>query len=636
MTPQEKREVLRAIKSQIEAGQHGAAWTDLRRIAAPGDEFALQDRYSRTLARIPAKAIGLTPIRIALLATSTVDHLASALRFWLATAGFALELYQSEYGTMQQMVLDPSSELYHFKPDLVWLFTGGRDVALDGDPDAQDPAAAVTAAVARTRSLWMLLQERLPAQIVQNNADLDPVRTFGNFEGAVPWSRTNLLRAYNVELARATGPGVTLFDLDYLSGEYGRRAWYDARWWYVSKHAVTLEALGLVAHAFAQVVAGIMGRAKKCVVLDLDNTLWGGVIGDDGLEGIKLGEGDATGEAHLAFQRYLLRLKDRGIILAVASKNQPEAARLPFEEHPEMVLRPDDIAIFRANWVDKATNIREIAETLNIGLDSLVFIDDNPVERALIRGELPMVEVPEVGDDAATYRETLDRGLFFETVTFSRDDRMRAEAYRMNAKRAEEAATATDLTSFLQGLTMTGTVGRLDDFNLPRFAQLLNKSNQFHLTTTRYTEAQLRAIMADPQRVCLYFRLEDRFGDNGLIGTIVLDLPKDPADPLDHLRIDTWAMSCRVLSRGMEAFIMAEIRRHAGHARIIGHYIPTAKNSLVKGLYERLGLRKIDDINGTTVWELRPDDHVDYSNHIKRVEATRSSGSSSSSSSSGS
>jgi FkbH-like protein len=621
-----KRELLREVKAKVQAGDHTSAWASLLSIAEPDDPFELQDRYARLASKIPSGAIQLTRIKLALLATSTIDHFASVLRFWSMTVGFELEIYTSAYGTLRQTVLDANSELYRFKPDLVWLFTSGRDVLADAEFAPEDPDAAeasVQSAVAANRTLWQVIAKRIPATIVQNNADLDSIRPFGNFEGSVTWSRTNLLRAYNVELARAVGPGVTLFDLDYVAGNVGRRAFHDARWWYHSKHAIAPESIGVVAHAAAKLVAGIKGKAKKCVVLDLDNTLWGGVIGDDGIEGIVLGEGDGTGEAYLAFQRYLKRLQQRGMILAVASKNEDAAARLPFERHPEMVLKLDDVAVFRANWNDKASNVRVIAETLNIGLDSLVFFDDNPVERELVKRELPMVVVPEVGDDPAQFREILDRALHFETTTFSRDDRGRAEAYRQNALRAKAEAEFTDVGSFLQSLAMRGTFGELDEVNLPRFVQLLNKSNQFHLTTTRYSEAEVRDFMADPARACLWFRLEDRFGDNGLISTVILELPRATGEPVT---IDTWAMSCRVLSRGMEEFIANEVRAYARrfNARVIGRYIPTAKNTLVRNLYERLGFRRIAEENGSTLWELCADaEHVNWSNHIERVYVAR-------------
>ena len=628
MSSETKRERLREVKAQLAVGEHAAAWATLLRTAEPGDVFELQDRYAKLLAKIPKGALGLAPFKLALLGTSTLDHFVAVLGFWLAAAGFELELYTSDYGTLQQTVLDPESELYRFRPDLVWLFTSGRDVLADAEPDPHVPGSAdqsVQGAIARARSSWDVIGARLPAHIVQNNADLDSVRTFGNFEGAVTWGRTNLLRAYNVELARVAPPGVTVFDLDYLAGGIGRRAFHDSRFWYHSKHAFSPEAIGVVAHAAARLVAGIRGKAKKCVVLDLDNTLWGGVIGDDGLEGIRLGAGDGTGEAYSAFQQYLKRLKRRGIVLAVASKNEETAARLPFERHPEMVLRLEDVAVFCANWVDKASNLREIAKTLNLGLDSLVFIDDNPVERELVRRELPMVAVPEVGNDPAEFREILDRALYFETATFSTDDRDRAEAYRQNAARTAAEASFTDVSGFLRSLEMRGTVGELDELNLPRFVQLLNKSNQFHLTTTRYTEAQVRAFMTDAKHVCLWFRLEDRFGDNGLISTVILTLPSAEGEAVV---IDTWAMSCRVLSRGMEEFIASEIRSHAArlNARVVGRYVPTPKNALVRNLYERLGFRRISEEDGATVWELDSSaDRVEWSHHIERVQATRQS-----------
>jgi FkbH-like protein len=378
---------------------------------------------------------------------------------------------------------------------------------------------------------------------------------------------------------------VTLFDLDEIAAAYGKRRWVDARYWHHSKHAFAFDASGLLAHEAAAMLAAAKGLAKKCLVLDLDNTLWGGVIGDDGIEGIQLGSG-TDGEAFAAFQGHIKALKDRGVILAVCSKNEEANAMAPFRDHPDMRLSLDDIAVFRANWDNKADNIRAIAETLNIGLDSMVFLDDNPVERGLVRRYLPMVTVPELPSDPAGYLDVLAAGRWFETLSFGAEDRQRADYYRDNAQRAGLQSQFRDHTDYLTSLEMAAEYGDLDSFRLPRMAQLIGKSNQFHLTGTRHGEAELRRRADGIAGQARWYALRDRFGDNGLISVVVFAWSDGVLD------LDTWVMSCRVLARGMEEFILNDLVDQSlqrGCTAITARYVPSAKNGLVAGLYPRLG-----------------------------------------------
>jgi len=603
------KEGLKQAKESVKQGNYADALERIRGVARPEHDFSLQHRYANIFRSIPRDALKLQPIRIAISATSTVDHLADVLKLWLGLEGFEADVYIAEYDTMSQTVLDPESELYKFQPDIVWLFSNYRDVA-QGAPACASPEQVISevdSAVDSFAALWESLKSNSNAYIIQNNADLPAERVFGNLEGSVCWGRQNILREFNSRLARVSVPGVTIFDIDYISAQIGKAAWFDERYWYHSKHAFSLSACGCVAFQMARLVGAIKGRSKKCLVLDLDNTLWGGVIGDDGLEGIKLAT-DADGEAFVAFQKYLLSLKERGIILAVCSKNEEENAKLPFLQHPDMVLKLEDIAVFKANWNTKVENIREIAETLDIGLDSLVFVDDSKFERDMVRGMLPMVCVPEMPEDPALYIRTLDSQKYFETVGFSFEDGKRAAMYRENAVRKDFKNKFENVDAYLQGLGMEALVGRFDSINMPRIAQLVNKSNQFHPTTTRYTESQIERFMGDEEKICLYFRLKDRFGDNGLISALILQKQGGEA-----LYIDTWVMSCRVLSRGMEEFInneMIRIARDNGFRKIIGKYIPTDKNKIVEKLYGRLGYTLVSDNGGTTLWELKIDEET--------------------------
>jgi FkbH-like protein len=568
----------------------------------PDRDFVDQSRAARLLKSIDLAPLKLRRLRIALLAASTLEHFAPILRLWLARMGFDAEVTVNPFDTATQAVLDPASPLRAAKPDIVWLFSTYRDVPLEAQPG--DAVAKVTAqveqAIAARQALWTTLVEQVGCTVIDNIVDSPADDPFGNLAGSAVWGRRSMLRRYNAELPAAVPAGVMLFDLDQVARTLGRDRWEDARFWYHSRHAFALDASGPVAHAAARLIAGARGLAKKCLVLDLDNTLWGGVIGDDGVAGIALGHGE-EGEAYVALHRYVKALKERGIILAVCSKNEHETAVSVFRDHPDCVLRLEDFAVFTANWRNKADNIRDIAATLNIGLDSLVFVDDNPMERDLVRQHVPEVEVIDLPEACSGYVEAIARSGWFEAASFSAEDSARGRFYAENAQRAAVRSDYVDLPSYLRGLEMQGAMGGADPFYLPRIAQLINKSNQFHLTGTRYSEAELKAIAAASDCVVRHLRLSDRFGDNGLIASLVLRR-KDRA-----LLVDTWVMSCRVLGRTVEEFIANDIRAIAlqrGCERVLGRYVRSAKNGLVEGLYERLGFTCVSRSDDGAEWEV--------------------------------
>jgi len=600
-------ERLRAASALVKTGDARAAFAVLRQSVPSQAPYALQARAARIFKSIPEDAVELRRLRIAVLSSFTIDYFTEVFAFWLAVAGIRAEFYVAPFDQVVQTVMDDASPLYAFKPELVWLMTSFRDVRIELRPgDGPDTARQrVQGAVAASAALWRILAERAKCIIVQNNADIPAHDEFGNLAGAAPWGRRNALRRYNIELADTAGSDVVIFDFDHVSSLFGKAAWVDARHWFMAKTAFSLDASGLVACHAARLIAAAKGLAKKCLVLDLDNTLWGGAIGDDGLEGIKLGAGP-EGEAFVAFQRFARALNARGIILAVSSKNDAQNAEEPFKTHPDMQLQLGDIAVFRANWDNKPDNIREIARLLNLGLDALVFVDDNPVERDLVRQVLPMVEVPELPEDPADYLAALAGQCLFETVAYSDDDRERARFYRENAQRDEASLGFGDISAFLRSLRMRGEVGTIDAFALPRMAQLINKSNQFHLTGTRYSEAELAALSRAPNCVALWFRLTDRFGDNGLIAAVIL------RQAGTELQVDTWVMSCRVLGRSMEEFIAAElfaVARRLDCRAVTGFYRPSAKNQLVATLYQRLGFDPAGSTEEGTMWRrVVPDD----------------------------
>jgi FkbH-like protein len=399
-----------------------------------------------------------------------------------------------------------------------------------------------------------------------------------------------------------------LLDCAELAARVGTTRWFDHTQWHAAKLPFALELTPLYADHVARILGAMCGRGRKALVLDLDNTLWGGVVGDDGLEGIVLGQGSGEGEAFLAVQRYALELKRRGVVLAVCSKNDEHAARAPFHRHPEMLLSEEDIAVFSANWRDKAANLRDIAAALNIGTDALVLMDDNPREREQVRQALPEAAVPELPDDPAWYAAAVAQAGYFETLGLTAEDAVRAEQYRANACRARALQSEGDLDAFHRSLGMHCTIRRFDALSRSRIAQLINKTNQFNLTTRRYTEADVAAIEADPSKYELQVRLSDRFGDNGMISVIVFDISGE------EWVCDTWLMSCRVIGRRVEELVLdviAAAAREAGARRLLGDYIPTAKNRLVETFWPRMGFVEQGRLpGGGSRWVLNLDQHL--------------------------
>ena len=399
----------------------------------------------------------------------------------------------------------------------------------------------------------------------------------------------------------------------------GIDAWFDIGRWLQGKLEIAPQAAPLYGDLAARILAAQRGLSKKCLVLDLDNTLWGGVIGDDGLEGIVLGEGSAAGEAHLALQHYARQLKERGVVLAVCSKNDIKIAEAAFRDHPEMALRRSDFAAFQANWDDKAQNLRAIAAKLNIGVDSLVFVDDNPIERARVRQSLPMVAVPEMPEDPAHYVRCLAEAGYFEAVAFTAEDRARAEAYAANAEREALLGSAESMDDFLHGLSMTAVYGPFTAVDHARVVQLINKTNQFNTTTRRYAGDEIARIMEEPDAVTLQFRLLDRVGDNGLVSTMIL---RPSPDDDETLEIENWVMSCRVFGRELEFEAMniaVEAARERGARTLVADYLPTPKNDVISKLYSSLGFTQIaaqTPTNGATRWILDLAGYVARKTHI--------------------
>jgi FkbH-like protein len=601
-------------------GDFNTACKALAAIAAPGAglmalaNHALDDNQLARLGRVVATAIAdgrglapLQPFRLGLIGNGTLDLLVPVLVASAARHGLALDCVVADYGQTLQEALDPAGRINTARPDAVLLAIDHRGLPLRCIAgDAEGERADIDAAVARLDAIRAGPRTHAGAVCIVPTLAPPPETLFGSFERRVPGTQRRVIEAVNRAIVDSlAGTADLLLDVAALAETVGLGAWHSPAQWNMAKLGCDMACLPLYAEHVARLLAALRGRSRKCLILDLDNTLWGGVIGDDGLEGIRIAQGDATGEAHLAVQTLALALRRRGVVLAVSSKNTDDVARTPFRAHPDMLLKEADFAVFQANWNDKATNIKAIAEELSLGLDATVFLDDNPVERDLVRRMLPQVAVPELPDDPAYYARTLAAAGYFESVAFSDEDRNRAAMYQSNAGRVALQKQAGDLDAYLASLDMRIVFAPFDATGRSRITQLINKSNQFNLTTRRYSEADVAAAEADPGVFTLQVRLIDSFGDNGMICVVVC---RRDADDAACWSIDTWLMSCRVLGRKVEQMVLREIlqqAREAGIRTLLGVYRPTEKNALVRDHYRKLGFTPVaTQADGGTVWSM--------------------------------
>jgi FkbH-like protein len=546
---------------------------------------------------------GYTSLKLGIVASHTMDYLAAVLPGTGLRHGLLIDPVLAGYGQAAQELLDPGSDFATRNLSFVLLAFDFRALGFSRVFLKKEEAdAAVSAAVHYVSSMAAGVRNTVKATCILQTLvpPCDPV--FGGLDGRIPGSPRAMVESFNVRLLREiVRENDLVVDTAFLAGKVGLDHWNDARGWHKAKLPASLDATPLYADHICRQLGAARGKARKCLVLDLDNTLWGGVIGDDGLDGIVLGQNSAAGEAHVALQRFLLDLRQRGVILAVCSKNEDTTARGPFRQHPEMVLKEDHIAVFTANWSDKANNLRDIAATLNIGTDSLVFLDDNPVERGQVREVLPEVAVPELSNDPADYIGLLANAGYFEATALSEEDLSRADFYQANAERVSLQKVG-NLQEYLHSLEMVATVSPFNSVGRVRIAQLINKSNQFNLTTRRYSESEVEAFEKDPARFCLQVRLADRFGDNGMISVVIFDI--HPGE----WSCDTWLMSCRVLGRHVEDMVLSIVvhaARRAGATILKGTYIPTKKNGMVADHFAKLGFTKTSHLSdGTTTWTM--------------------------------
>ena len=532
--------------------------------------------------------------KLGILSNATYDLINDVLIGTAIRYGIQLKLCVPGFDQITQQSLSPSSEINSTKLDAVLIAEDYRGLSLkDCIKDSEFTKVQVDKALKLLKDRIASLKKNKPKTIIVQTVAQPPYDVIGNANLTIKGTQSDLINSYNaglIELSRQRE--VVLFDASSLANKIGLNNWYDHRMWYHAKLPFSLEAIPLYSDLLVRILANIKGKSRKCLILDLDNTLWGGEIGDDGIGGIRLGNGCAEGEAFAAIQKMALSLSERGIILAVCSKNTEKIAKEPFKKHNEMILKLKNIASFKANWRDKATNIKDIALELNLGLDAMVFLDDNPAERALVRQQLPMVAVPEVGNDPALYPDIVLSGGYFETLSLTEDDFIRTSSYQIEKERQNMEDIVRDVDSYLRSLKMEISFEPINEMNLVRSTQLINKTNQFNLTTQRYSEDQVRYFQIDENTITLTARLKDKFGEYGLISVLICNKTSP-----DELYIDTWLMSCRVLKRRVEESVLDYLIKEAmrrGFKTLVGKYIETSKNRIVMNHYRDLGFEYND------------------------------------------
>ena len=537
-------------------------------------------------------------INISVLGDAATQHICKAIKGDGYTKGINYNIYEAEYNQIQLIMMDPKADLWKQKNDFVFLLMSGemlykRFTAIH----REDRVFFAENIINEIKSYWKTIcRHDSSTKIIQSNFAFINDRVFGDYSNKVQESFLFQARKLNyllMELISDSKYGnVFILDMESIQSQYGIEQFHDTRTYYVGKLPVSIRLLPIVADRFSQIVLSQRGQVKKCLITDLDNTLWGGVIGDDGLENIQIGE-LGEGQAFSALQSWIKELKERGIIICVCSKNEENVAKKPFEEHPDMILSLDDITIFVANWEDKASNIKMIQDTLNIGMDGIVFIDDNPFERNLVREAIPDITVPELPEDATEYLSYLQSLNLFETASYSEEDVKRTKQYKAEAGRKLEQGHYDKYDDYLQSLNMKAVIAPFDLFHRPRIAQLTQRSNQFNLRTIRYSEADVEFRENSPDYITMYVTMQDKYGDYGLISVVCLQ------NQGDILFVEEWLMSCRVLNRGTEELVcdaIFDVAKRLNVSKVVGEYIPTAKNKMVENLYLQMGFT--DKTNG--------------------------------------
>ena len=556
---------------------------------------------------------------VAVLGGSTTNDVVDTLELFLLNYGIEPSFYQSEYGQYWEDAMFDNPVLEEFHPDIIYVHTTNRNIMVWPEVGENPKSVEEKSSDLFNKfvSMWEALTEKYHCPIIQNNFELPYARTVGNMDAYAVWGSTNYVTRMNTLFYEYASSHENLYinDINYQSADIGLDKWYDPFAWYMYKYAVSLDAIPTVAFNVANIIKSIYGKNKKAFAIDLDNTLWGGIVGDDGVEGLSIGNETSKGQIYMEFQQYLKKIRQCGIILNIISKNEEENAYAGLN-HPGMVLKPDDFILIKANWNPKSQNLAGMADELSLGVDSFVFVDDNPAEREIIRQQVPGVGIPEL-EKAERYIRAIDKAGYFEMTSYGSDDAKRSEMYQENVQRESLKSKFSDYNEYLRSLEMAAEIKPFQPVYLDRIAQLTNKSNQFNLTTLRCTRDEIEQMSRDDGFVTLYGKLEDKFGDNGVV-TVVIG--KKNGGELD---IILWLMSCRVLKRDMEFAMMDELAARSiasGIKTIRGHYYPTAKNGMVREFYSTQGFEKVsEDSDGNSEWLLMLDGYK-QKNHVIEVK----------------
>lgn len=559
--------------------------------------------------------------KIAVLGGSTTHDIIRVLDIFLLNQGIEAEFYESEYAQYWQDIMFDNAELTEFAPDLIYIHTSNRNIT--DYPTVGDSEDRVEALLSEQYKhfevMWEKAEQTYHCPIIQNNFEYPFYRLFGNQDAVYLQGRISFLNRMNEKFYRYAREHANFYinDINYMASTYGLDKWADPFYWHMYKYAMCMQAIPEFAFNVSNIIKAIFGKNKKSLVLDLDNTLWGGIVGDDGVENLEIGQETSMGQVYSEFQKYIKAQKDIGVMLNVNSKNEYDNA-IAGLNHPDGSLKPEDFILIKANWEPKSKNIVEIANEMNILPDSLVFVDDNPAEREIIKAQVPGVAVPEIGTPEQ-YIRVLDHSGFFEVTNVSEDDRKRNEMYKANIQRQQQQQSFGDYREYLISLQMQGTIKAFEPIYMARIAQLSNKSNQFNLTTRRYTQSDIEQFAANDHYITRYGKLEDKFGDNGVV-SVVLGR-KDMAEKTLHLEL--WLMSCRVLKRDMEFAMMdsvVEACKECGITKILGYYYPTAKNAMVREFYALQGFTKIaEDVEGNTTWQFEIPENYEKKNTVITV-----------------
>ncbi len=591
----------------------------MKELEYPFDAEYLLKKKKSIKQELLSQNINFIDKKIAILGGSTTSNIKLMLELFLLNNGIRPEFYESEYNQYYEDAVFGNAEFDDFKPDIIYICTSCRNIT-------EMPSISRTVEYVETileneinkyRQMWSVLKNKFHCPIIQNNFEYPSYRIMGNYEASDPHGTVNFITRLNMKFYEYAQSSDDFFicDINYISSQYGLHKWSDAFYWHMYKYALCVPAIPYLAFNVSNIIKSIYGKNKKGFVLDLDNTLWGGIIGDDGVDNIMLGQEVSGGQAYSEFQKYIKAHKELGIVLNVNSKNEYENALLGLN-HPDADLKPEDFICIKANWNPKDRNFNEIAQELNVLPESLVFIDDNPAERAIVTGQIPSVSAPEI-DVVEHYIDIIDKCGYFEVTNISADDLKRNDMYRENAERAKEQAAFDNYEDYLLSLDMKATIRGFESIYMSRIAQLTNKSNQFNLTTKRYTQNEIEDTANDEQYITLYGKLEDKFGDNGVVSVIIGHIIGD------QCHVDLWIMSCRVLKRDMEFAMMDSLVNKCKErkvSKIVGYYYPTAKNKMVKDFYAVQGFEKISDINGDTVWEFNITEKYENKNKVINVE----------------